>query len=123
MQLRWGVAKYRSNSIQNTFWSQWRRGEPQTEVCWDFLLLLNLAVTAHEAVNATGGVNKLVLACVERVRGVGNLDLHHWISLTFKFHGLICLACGLCKEHIAVGHILEYDGAIVFGMDTFFIFF
>ena len=79
-----------------------------------------LGVAAHEAIHATSGVHQLVLASVERVRGVRDLDFHHGVSLTFKFHGLIGLACGLCKEHIAVGHISEYDGAIVFGVNTFF---
>ena len=97
-------------------------GDYMCEPTPTFPLLLDLAVATHEAVDATSGVDKFVLAGVERMRGVGNLDLYHGISLTFKFHCLISLACGLCKEHIAVGHILEYDGAIVFWMNTFFHF-
>ena len=85
-------------------------------------LFLDLAVAVHEAIHATGGIDQLALASVERVRGVGDFDFYQWVSLTFKFHCLIRLACGLCKEHIAVGHIFEYDGAIVFWMNTFFHF-
>ena len=83
--------------------------------CWLWYLLLQFAVAAHEAVHTTSRVDELALARVERMRRAGDFYLYHWVSLTFKFHCLCCLAGGLCKEHIAVGHILEYDGAIVFG--------
>ena len=36
------------------------------------------------------------------------------VSFAFKFYCLCSLACRTCKEHIAVGHILKYDGAIDF---------
>ena len=84
------------------------------------MLLLNLTVSAHEAVNATCRVNKRTLTRIEGVRGVRDFYFYQWVSFAFKFHRLVCFASGLRKEHIAVGHILEYDGAIVVGVNTFF---
>jgi hypothetical protein len=86
------------------------------------VLLLQLAVAVHEAVHATCCIDELALAGVERVRAAGNFDLNHWVSLAFKLYCICSLACRLCKEHIAVGHVLEHDGAIVFWMNTFFHF-
>ena len=54
--------------------------------------------------------------------GVRNFDFYHWVSFAFKFYSVIALASRTRKEHIAVGHILKYDGAIVFWMNTFFHF-
>ena len=44
------------------------------------VLLLNLTVAAHEAVNATGGVNERALTRVEGVRGVRDFDFYHRVS-------------------------------------------
>ena len=88
-----------------------------------YILFANLAVAAHELVYATCRVNELALARVERVRGAGDFDFYHRVSFAFKLYCLCSLACRLCKEHIAVGHILEYDGAIVFWVNTLFHFF
>ena len=86
-----------------------------------FILFLGgLTVAAHELVNATSGVNELVLTSVEGVRGARDLDLYHRVSFSFKLYSVIGFAGRACKEHIAVGHILEYDGAIVFRVNTFF---
>ena len=85
-------------------------------------LLRSLTVAAHELINTTCGVNELALTCVERVRGARDFDFYHWVSFAFEFYCIIRLCCRLRKEHIAVGHILEYDGAIVFWMNTFFHF-
>ena len=86
------------------------------------ILLLQLTVAVHEAVYATCSVDQLVLTRIERVRSARDFDLYHWISLAFKLYCIICLSCRLCKEHIAVGHIFEYDGAIVFWVNTLFHF-
>ena len=86
------------------------------------VLLLQLTVTVHEAVYATGCINQLTLARIERMRGAGDFNLDHRISFSFKLYSLVALACGLRQEHITVGHIFEYDGAIVVGMNTFFHF-
>ena len=59
------------------------------------LFLGSLTVAAHELINTSSGVDELALTSIERVRGA---------------------------EHIAVGHVLKHDGAIVFGMNTFFHF-
>ena len=86
------------------------------------LLLRSLTVAAHELIDTSCGVNELALTSIERVRGARNFDFYHWVSFAFEFYCVICLCCRLRKEHIAVGHILEYDGAIVFWMNTFFHF-
>jgi len=83
------------------------------------LLLRSLTVAAHELIDTTCGVNELALTSIERVRGAGNFD---WVSFAFELYGIIGLCSRFRKEHIAVGHILEYDGAIVFWMNTFFHF-
>ena len=85
-------------------------------------LLLQLTVAIHEAVYATSRIYQLALARIEGVGSAGDFDFYHWVSLAFKLHRIVSFAGGPCKEHIAVGHILEYDGAIVFRMDTFFHF-
>ena len=87
-----------------------------------FSLLRSLTVAAHELIDTSCGVNELALTSIERVRGARNFDFYHWVSFAFEFYCVICLCCRLRKEHIAVGHILEYDGAIVFWMNTFFHF-
>ena len=86
------------------------------------LLLRSLTVAAHELIDTTCGVNELALTSVERVRGARDFDFYHWVSFAFELYGVICLCGRFRKEHIAVGHILEYDGAIVFWMNTFFHF-
>ena len=86
------------------------------------LLLRSLTVAAHELINTTCGVNELALTSIERVRGARDFDFYHWVSFAFELYGVIRLCSRLRKEHIAVGHILEYDGAIVVWMNTFFHF-
>ena len=88
-----------------------------------WLLLSSLTVAAHELVDTSGGVHELALTGVERVRAAGDFNFNHWVRLTFEFHGVIALCSGLRKEHIAVGHVTEHDGAIVVGMNSFFHFF
>ena len=88
----------------------------------NILFLRSLTVAAHELIDTTCGVNELALTSIERVRGAGDFDFYHWVSFAFEFYCVICLCCRLREEHIAVGHILEYDGAIVFWMNTFFHF-
>ena len=89
-----------------------------------FILFLGgLTIAAHELVNATSGVNELVLTSVEWVRSARDFNFYHGVSFAFKFYRVISLAGRTSKEHIAVGHILKYDGTIVLGMNTFFHFF
>ena len=49
------------------------------------LLLFAVAITAHELINATGGVNELLLAGEEWVRRVGDFKLNQWVSYTVDF--------------------------------------
>ena len=86
------------------------------------LLLRSLTVAAHELIDTSCCVNELALTSIERVRRAGDFDFYHWVSFAFELYGVICLCGRFRKEHIAVGHILEYDGAIVFWMNTFFHF-
>ena len=86
------------------------------------LFLRSLTVAAHELINAASRIDKLALTCIERVRGVRNFDFYHRVSFAFEFYGVICLCGRTREEHIAVGHVLEHDGAIVFWMNTFFHF-
>ena len=91
-------------------------------LCGFILLLRSLTVAAHELINTSCCVNELALTCVEWVRGARDFDFYHWVSFAFEFYSVVSLCSRLRKEHIAVGHILEYDGAIVFWMNTFFHF-
>jgi len=86
------------------------------------LLLRSLTVAAHELIDATCRVNELALTCIEGVRGARDFYFYHWVSFAFEFHGVVSLCSGLREEHIAVGHVLEHDGAIVFWMNTLFHF-
>lgn len=58
-----------------------------------YILLLQLSVTAHEAVNATSSINELALTCVEWVRGARDFNLYNWISLALEFYSVVSLAC------------------------------
>ena len=85
-------------------------------------LLARLAVTAHELVNATSGVDELRLTSVEGVRSARDFKLHYGVGFAFKFYGVVGLASGTREEHVAVAHVFENYGTIVLGMDSFFHF-
>ena len=42
------------------------------------------------------------------------------IGFAFKLNGVVGFASGARKEHVAVAHVFEHNGAIVFGMNAFF---
>ena len=86
------------------------------------LLLRSSTITAHELINTSSGVDELALTSIERVRGAGDFYFYHRVSFAFEFYCVVGLCCRLREEHIAVGHVLKHDGAIVFGMNTFFHF-
>ena len=86
------------------------------------LFLGCLTVAAHELINTSSGVDELALTSIERVRGAGDFYFYHRVSFAFEFYCIVRLCCRLREEHIAVGHVLKHDGAIVFGMNTFFHF-
>ena len=77
------------------------------------LFLRSLTVAAHELVYATCSIHELALTGIEGVRGARDFDFNHWVSFAFEFYGVISLCGRTRKEHIAVGHVLEHDGAIV----------
>ena len=66
------------------------------------LVLVFLAVTAVEFVNAAGGVNEFDFTGVERVGCVGNLDLYYGILNAFNNDGLFCVSAGTGDENVIV---------------------
>ena len=90
--------------------------------CWVARLFLAVTVAAHELIYATSGVNQFALTSVEGVRGVTDFELVEGISFAFELDGVVCLCRRAAEEHIAVAHVLEHYGAIVFGMKSFFHF-
>lgn len=84
------------------------------------LLLLAALVALVEFVHAAGCVDKFHLSCIERMRGVGNLDLYERISDALYIDGLTGVDTGAGDEHVLVGHILESYKTVGFGMYTFF---
>ena len=108
----------------------WRLDLRSSQLSFDILkasfrlysLLRCLTVAAHELINTSSGVDELALTSIERVRGAGDFYFYHRVSFAFEFYCIIRLCCRLREEHIAVGHVLKHDGAIVFGMNTFFHF-
>lgn len=83
-------------------------------------LLAAASVAAHELVDATSGVDELALTSIEGVRGAGDFELYYGVFLAFEDDGVSGLASAAAEEHVAIAHILEYNGTIVFGMDTLF---
>ena len=63
------------------------------------ILLLAVLVPLLEFVDATGGVNELDFASVERVRCVGNLNLHNRILDSVNYESLFGLSAGTGDEH------------------------
>ena len=48
------------------------------------------SVTLFESINATTGIQHLVLAGVKRVRSTGNLNLYQWVLITvFPLDGFL----------------------------------
>lgn len=84
------------------------------------LLFLAASVAAHELIYAACGINKLALTSVEGVRGAGDFEFYHGIGLAFKLNGVVGLAGGAGKEHIAITHVLEDNGTVVLGVNAFF---
>ncbi len=86
-------------------------------------LFLAVLVSLVEFVDASGGVNELDFACVERVGCVGDLDLDNRIFDSVNNEGLFSLCARAGYEHGVVRHILESYKAVGFGMKSFFHFF
>ena len=86
------------------------------------VLLAAACIAAHDLVDATCGVHQLRLTRVEGVRTAGDFQLHEGISFALELDGFTGLASGTAQEHIAVAHVLEHYGAIVFGMKILFHF-
>ena len=86
------------------------------------LLLGAVAVTAAELVHAAGGVDQLLLAREEGVRGTGDLKLYKRILLAVNFYCFARSNSGTCDERLVVRHVLETYLAVLLGMKIFFHF-
>ncbi len=86
------------------------------------LFFLAVAVTAHELVHTTCGVNELLLAGEERVRAAGDFKLHEGVSHAINFDCLLSGDGGTGDEDFIVRHVFEHYFAIVGRMDVFFHF-
>ena len=86
----------------------------------EVLLLLESSVTALETIDAASRIDELALARVEGVRSVTDFELEEGISLAFELNGFLGGYGGAAQEAIAIGHVLEDNGAIIVRMNTFF---
>ena len=86
------------------------------------LLFLCASVAAHELIYATCGVNQLALTSVEGVRGVTDFQLVEGIGLAFELNSFSSLGGRTAQEHVAIAHVLEYNGTIILGMKSLFHF-
>ena len=86
------------------------------------LFRTRLSVAAHELIHATGGVDELGLTSVERMRRARDFQLYYGIGFAFELNGVVGLTSGTGEEHIAIAHVLEDNGAVVLGVDSFFHF-
>jgi len=82
-------------------------------------LFLAVLVSLVEHIDATGGVNELHLARVERVGSVGNLQLHQRVLDAFDLDGLLGGGAATGDEDGVIRHILESYKTVGFGMDSF----
>lgn len=63
------------------------------------ILLLSVLVPLVEFVNTTGGVNELDFTGVERMRGIGDLNLDDGVLNTINHEGFLCGSAGTGDEH------------------------
>lgn len=83
-------------------------------------LFVAVAVTAHELVDAACGVDELLLAGEEGVRGACDFKLHERIGLAVDFDGFAGSDSRTGDEDFIVRHIFEYNFAVFGRMDVFF---
>ena len=67
-----------------------------------FLLLLACTVAAHELINATCGVNELLLTSEEGVRRTGDFKLYQRVSNAVDFDGFLSGYGRAGDEHLFV---------------------
>ena len=84
-----------------------------------FLLLGTVAVAAAELVDASCGVDELLLAGEEGVRGGGDFKLHQGILLAVDLDGLTGSDSRAGDENLLVRHVFENDLTVVGGMNIF----
>ena len=84
------------------------------------LFLVAVAVTAHEFVDATGGIDKFLLAGEEWVRRAGDFELNQRICSTIYIDSFFGGYCRAGDEDFVVGHIFEHHFAVIGGMYAFF---
>ncbi len=84
-------------------------------------LLVELFVPVLEAIDATGRIDQVHLSGIERVRSIGDLNLHQRILIAvLPLDGLVRRGGGTGDERIPIGHILKNDVAVLFRMDPLF---
>ena len=86
------------------------------------LLLDAVAVAGAELVDASCGVDELLLAGEEGVGGAGDLKLHEGILLAVDLDGLAGGYCGACDEDLIVRHVFEHYLTIGGRVDVLFHF-
>ena len=86
------------------------------------LLLAAVAVTAHELIDATSGVDEFLLAGEEWVRRAGDFQLHEGILLAIDFDGFTSCNSRASDESVIIRHIFENNFAVVGWMNIFFHF-
>ncbi len=87
------------------------------------LPILFLSVTAAELIDTACCIHQLHLTGVKRMRGVGDFQFNEWVLVSvFPYNSIFGICCGFGDEGEVVGHIFEYDQAVIFGMEVLFHF-
>ena len=68
--------------------------QPFLYVVYAILFLATVAITTHELINTTGGVNKFLFSGEEWVRRTSDFEFHKGISHTINFN---CFFSGDCR--------------------------
>jgi hypothetical protein len=84
------------------------------------VLLAELRVAVAELVHATGGVDQLHLARVERVGEHGNFHLDQGVLRAVHLNGFFGVGAGFVEDDIARAHIFEGAHAVALGVNSFF---
>jgi hypothetical protein len=82
-------------------------------------LLLKFVVLLAELIDPTCGIHELGLTRIEWVRLVAHLHFDQWVFVAvFPLDGLLGVGSGLAQECIFIGHVLEYDQAVIIGVNA-----
>jgi len=81
--------------------------------CSDLCLGTDGTKLLTELLDATSGVDDLVLTGVERMRFGRNFDLHEWVLLAFEFGCFACADSRAGDEFEVVRHVVEQNFAVI----------